>query len=254
MLKIYRFSRKCTNSTASGLSVLLLALFIFLSPWTRAVDDKVNFIAIDSPPYAYLLEGEPVGINIDWLNHIKQRLTFRSNTYVLPLKRAMHEVENSPTSVLVGLARTPEREAHFQWLTPMYDVEIGYVTNLAVSDTARAKHAYRAQYCVHAGSPMEAILLARGEQDVISLLNDELCLAMLEQNMVSVWFTAFNVAEYLSKQRTSPIQLAYGKKVQTVSLYMAAATSFSHVRAQALSDISKQLDKLRVAELSMLQL
>lgn len=207
------------------------------------VADKINFIGIDSPPYSYLQGDQPSGLNVEWIDQVRQQLPYRSDVYVYPLKRAMYEVKGNNSSVLFGLARTPEREADFRWVAPMYDVEIGHVT---ISKPRQLGHKYRAKYCVHSGSPMEKLLAEQGEQDVIALLTDERCLAMLEQGMISVWFTAFNVAKYLAQQHQVAELLKFGKKVKSVSLYVAVAKDYPEQNLDQLEQICQQAEQFSI--------
>lgn len=221
--------------------VMGLVCLIFVGFCASVRAEKVAFIAIDSPPYAYLIKDQPAGINLQWMNQIRQGLDYQSDIYVYPLKRAMRSVQSNTASVLFGVARTPEREADFTWVSPMYEVKTGYVTTTKSIENG---YNFRAKYCVHGGSPMEQLLIARGETDVISLLTDERCLDMLEQGMVSVWFTEFNVARYLAKKHQVAAELKFGKAVQSMVLYVAVAKNFPTEDLQKLEQICTQAKAL----------
>ncbi len=220
--------------TSKRVAIVAVLLLLFCMP---VAAEKINFIGIDSPPYSYLVGERPAGLNVQWIDKVRENLPYRSDIYVYPLKRAMHEVKTNTSSVLFGLARTSQREPDFKWVAPMYDVKIGHVTSAEVRSP---EHQFRAKYCVHAGSPMEQLLAAQGERDVISLLTDERCLDMLEQGMVSVWFTEFNVARYLAKQHEVAMALQFGKPVKTMSLYVAVAKDFPEQNLQQLEKTCAQ--------------
>ena len=233
---------KFTRSIAKLITKATLILLLVCAP---VMAEKINFIGINSPPYAFVENDHPAGINVLWIDKVRIQLSYRSDIYVYPLKRAMREVQSNTASVLFGLARTAERESNFTWVTPMYEVKIGYVTlSQGKSRITENGHKFRAKYCVHAGSPMEQLLTERGETDVISLLTDERCLDMLEQGMVSVWFTEFNVARYLAKQHQVSTELKFGKTLKSMLLYVAVAKNFPAQNLQKLEQISDQAKEL----------
>lgn len=239
--------------------VLVVCVFLLVCQWRQARKlvacvlayscttqaQVVDFIAIDSPPFAYLNGDAAAGINIEWLENVRTQLPYSSQVLVYPLKRAMHRVEHDASSILFGIARTPEREANFNWITPMFDVDIGYVR---IEASHPATHVYRAKYCVHAGSPMEAILKQDGQTDVISLASEQRCLEMLQQGMVSIWFTAFKVAEYLARDTAIESRLILGQKRKTVVLYVAVAKDFPAHRQAQLEQICKQFQAAQLAK------
>lgn len=100
--------------------VLVVCVFLLVCQWRQARKlvacvlayscttqaQVVDFIAIDSPPFAYLNGDAAAGINIEWLENVRTQLPYSSQVLVYPLKRAMHRVEHDASSILFGIART----------------------------------------------------------------------------------------------------------------------------------------------------
>lgn len=150
---------------------------------------------------------------------------------LLPWKRALQQAQQYSNTVLVGLARTKEREALFNWITPVFQSRIGF---LSLASKPEEHLNYRAKTCVHYNTPMEVWLKQAGETDFISVSNEHRCLTLLAEGAVRQWFSEVHLAQYLAKQAAgSGIVLQEQQIVLRPALYIATAKHNQHIDVQA---------------------
>lgn len=93
---------------------------IAAAPWrVLAADDRLLGITENLPPLNYLDDTGPQGFSVELLRLMATGAGLALELQVLPWQRAMQVAEVSTNSVLFSLTRTPEREAHFQWVGPI---------------------------------------------------------------------------------------------------------------------------------------
>lgn len=96
---------------------LLITLFVF-SVWA----DVFKVYTEQNPPYNYIDEGKVSGISTTLVETLFSQCGHQvsENTIqLLPWARAYHEVLNEKNTMLYSMARSPEREALFQWVGPI---------------------------------------------------------------------------------------------------------------------------------------
>ncbi|UTA47110.1 ABC transporter substrate-binding protein [Simiduia sp. 21SJ11W-1] len=93
--------------------------------------NELRFITEESASLNYVFEGKPHGPAVELLlaatRHAGSPMT-RAQIEVLPWARGFRSAKQGPHAVLFSTLRTPEREAHFQWVGPIgqeRDVLIG---------------------------------------------------------------------------------------------------------------------------------
>lgn len=78
----------------------------------------------DYPPWEKNVSGKPVGINIDIMNALADRLGFEVVYRPYPFKRVLVLLESGEIDMTGGLARSAEREAYARYLEPSYQKTI----------------------------------------------------------------------------------------------------------------------------------
>jgi polar amino acid transport system substrate-binding protein len=63
------------------------------------------------------VQGKPIGLMVDVVTEIQRRLGTTDQIQLLPWTRALHMAKIQPNVVILSLARTPEREDLFHWVT-----------------------------------------------------------------------------------------------------------------------------------------
>lgn len=87
----------------------------------------LRWLTEDFPPYNYADGDAAGGLMVDVLQAVSARLNEPvepAEIQVLPWTRAVHMSEHDHHSVLFSLARTPEREASYQWAGPVLPIRI----------------------------------------------------------------------------------------------------------------------------------
>jgi len=170
-----------------------------------------------------------------------EKLGLKYTAELLPWKRALQQAKQYSNTLLVGLARTEEREEHFNWITPVFQSRIGF---LSLTSKAEEHLSYRAKTCVHYNTPMEHWLKQAGETDFISVSNENRCLALLIEGAVLQWFTEVHLAQYLVRQKADiDIRLQEKDLILRPALYMATAKNNQQIDIQSWQQTLEQLKK-----------
>lgn len=99
---------------------------------------------------------------------------------VLPLARALRVLDGTQPALLVGLLRTPAREARYQWLLPLYrDRLVFYQARRRPVSAADWQQARDLPVCVVPGSAPEEYARQAGLQRIEHSNGYALCLRML---------------------------------------------------------------------------
>ncbi|WP_181902166.1 substrate-binding periplasmic protein [Thalassotalea euphylliae] len=231
-------------------SLLLLISFMGIAVASETAD-QITLIGPQVPPFSWQEEGNVRGINMDVISQAGQQLGYQVHQQVVPLKRAFSMVERLPNVLMVGVARTAEREHLFTWVAPILPVQVGMLgwqdsahqqsvdTNQSLahdkrqeSPQSRQPHV-RAKLCVHYNTPMEDWLKSNGETDYIAVTSEQACLSLLAEGLVKHWFTEFHLAQFLTKKSSySPMNLIEQEVVMQTKLYLAGPLTMSSTEAE----------------------
>lgn len=115
ILRTTRFAlRRTYRSAVTMLTILLLSGGVWAAEPLRVVTDQW-------PPFRMQKsDGTLHGLDIDLLNVLQQRTGLRFEVRLLPWARALEEMRDGRADLMIGLARTPEREAYIDYLQPAY--------------------------------------------------------------------------------------------------------------------------------------
>ncbi|MES2019092.1 MAG: transporter substrate-binding domain-containing protein [Pseudomonadota bacterium] len=75
--------------------------------------------ADDAPPYHYLENGEATGLATELLLAGCRQAKLTCQVKIRPWARAYATVANTPDTILISIARRPDRESDFHWLSPI---------------------------------------------------------------------------------------------------------------------------------------
>lgn len=212
-------------------AIFLLLPLILLSTYSLASNTTIHLIGADVPPFSMQVQNKIQGINMQLAILAAEQMDLEYKAELLPWKRALQQARQYSNTVLVGLARTKEREALFNWITPVFQSRIGF---LSLASKPEEHLNYRAKTCVHYNTPMEVWLKQAGETDFISVSNEHRCLTLLAEGAVRQWFSEVHLAQYLTKQAAgSGIVLQEQQIVLRPALYIATAKHNQHIDIQA---------------------
>lgn len=77
----------------------------------------------DRPLQFYDQNRQLTGLSVDVLQEIQKRVGNKDSIQVVPWSRGMDKLNKNPNTILMTMARTPEREALYQWIGPITSVE-----------------------------------------------------------------------------------------------------------------------------------
>jgi len=80
----------------------------------------IQILTENSPPYQYLENGILKGSATQAVNEILRCAKINQAITLLPWKRAFQTTLTKKNTLLFSLARTPEREQQFVWITPIF--------------------------------------------------------------------------------------------------------------------------------------
>ena len=96
-------------------------LLFFLTFTAVAAD--LNMLTDNHPPLHFQQGGELVGFGVDVVHALAERAGDQVHLQQVPLLRALHIATTEPATGVFTVMRTPEREAQYQWVGPLMDVE-----------------------------------------------------------------------------------------------------------------------------------
>lgn len=105
---------------------LMILLSMLLSTSVRAI----VVIAAELPPYVIRTEqGQPSGIAVEILEEAARRMQEPLTIELMPLARAINEVQYRKDVLLIPPVRSAQREHLFYWITPLLDDEFVIVSD-----------------------------------------------------------------------------------------------------------------------------
>lgn len=176
---------------------------MLLAPMAVAQQLVLHAYTEDWPPYNYQREGQVTGIISDILQEACHIERIQCPTELVPWTRAYKNVQESPNTLIYGIARIPVREHHFVWIGPILPRTTWvYVrANLAsqihqFSDLNRFRIGVirgeaSAEELMNAGVSKQAIIVFNSNNDVMRtfkmgkvdvLVNTEIAMAVNQQN------------------------------------------------------------------------
>lgn len=165
----------------------------------------------------------------------------------MPWKRAQKIVEQTKGAAIAPLTRSPEREANYHWLYPLFPLRISYFTKRPDStpitnlEDARGKRigVKRGTYSEHIGLRHQIPI---AQLNAIS--SSEQILKLLDHNRIDAWLVWDLVAYRLNGTLPTPLDMERGFGEPLGTLYFASSRDVTLKERQlwstALSDVIKE--------------
>ncbi|MBI1834983.1 MAG: transporter substrate-binding domain-containing protein [Burkholderiales bacterium] len=102
---------------------LLLALLALSATGHSHAQTLSIYCEEDRPLQFYDQDHQLTGLGVDVLQEIQKRVGNKDKIQVVPWSRGMSKLNHDPNTILMTMARTPEREALYQWIGPIASVE-----------------------------------------------------------------------------------------------------------------------------------
>ncbi|WP_105168373.1 substrate-binding periplasmic protein [Pseudoalteromonas sp. T1lg23B] len=210
---------------------LIWAVLGMISAYCGAfVPDKIDIYTEHFPPYQFLGErGEVVGRATAMVQLLMAQTQIDYQIHVLPWYRAVQQAHESNTALLYSLARSTDREKHYQWIMPLCELKVGFyqrsgnVTPAPHYSLNNLKH-----YIVGVGTgqPSEQYLQNEGfkKSNLVSLSSLNQAGGLLEKGRIDFLFGAQSFVEQMAQAMGTEHKWKLVLSVPTLSaqLYLAA--------------------------------
>lgn len=113
-------------------SVYLSVTFIMSSG--AVANDSLMVFTENSPPNHYAENGKVLGAVTERVRNIVLRAGYEADFKVFPWARAVLNTQRHSRALIFSIARTPEREQQYQWITPVTQFKLGILTLSGRSD------------------------------------------------------------------------------------------------------------------------
>jgi len=221
---------------------LLLAAPTLLPGLGLAAPPQLEWVAGDLPPFAWAAPDGPRGLAHELAVAMAQRLGRQATIHYVPWARAVRMAELGPHYGIFPLARTPDREARFQWLVPLLTVRYGLYT-LATETRLELEQLRGLRVGVLRGSPIAANLWAENFKTIAEAKDYRDLLRMLRERTLDVVYAGTPMLEAAMDEYGHPrthyvIQATLGE----ATLYMGASLGLDAAEAQRWVAAYRQLE------------
>lgn len=138
----------------------------------------VTLLSADIPPYS-INEQNHEGICIDIARALFQRAGIDLEVEYHPWARSQSMARSLENYVITPLTRTPEREAHYDWIVPIFSYQLQLITNDSTIPIEDLEAMRNEEICVLRESPAEYKLKALGFEKRLIVTKEEKCMQML---------------------------------------------------------------------------
>lgn len=202
----------------------------------------LQWVAGDLPPFAWAAPGGPRGFAHDLAVAMAERLGRPGVVQYVPWARAVRAVEQGGHYGIFPLARTPDREARFQWLIPLMTVRYGLYT-LATESRLELDQLRPLKVGVLRGSPIAANLRAERFTSIVEAKDYRDLLRMLREQAVEAVYAGTPMLEAAMDEYGQPrthfvLQATIGEAM----LYMAASLRLDPAEARLWVDAYRHLE------------
>lgn len=224
--------------------LLLAASTLMLAPARAA--PLLEWVAGDLPPFGWSTPEGPRGFAQELVAAMAQRLGRRAEVRYMPWARAVRMVAQGDHFGVFPLARTPDREARFQWLVPLMAVRYGLYTLATPANEGRLGLAQRRRQRIGVlrGSPIVANLRAEGFESIVDAKDYHDLLRQLRAGLIDAVYAGAPMLEAAMDEYGHPRTLfTLQATVGEATLYMATSLGLHPAEAQRWVDAYRQLEE-----------
>lgn len=227
------------------MSMARRSLLVASAAWlgTARAAPQLQWVAGNLPPFAWDAPGGARGFAHDLAVAMAQRLGRPADVTYVPWARAVRMAERGPNVGIFPLARTPEREASFQWLAPLMTVRFGFFT-LATETQLGLAQLRALRVGVLRGSPIIANLRASQFTAVIEAKDYRDLLRLLREGVLDAVYAAAPMLEAaMDEYGHARLLFALQTTLGEATLYMAASLGLEAAEAQRWVVAYRQLEE-----------
>lgn len=197
---------------------LLLTLCCFISLSVQAFANDVFLMTEEFPPYQfYKGDGDNkvlTGISIEIMTEVQKRVGHNSDIKVYPWSRSLKVLKKRKNSALFSTARTPGREALYQWVGPLAKLEIVFFkkrgSDIQLENIDDAKKIDKIGVTKNVATHEILSNLGFNNLDVVQSGADEKNIKRLVKGRIDAWPTAYYAGVYNAKK------LGYADQIEVI--------------------------------------
>lgn len=216
--------------------VVVIVVFVIVALWSRGMfaapqaeaameaARSVRIYTEDFAPFNYITDTGLTGAGADVVREMARRLGHDGKFEILPWKRALQIVDDTPGTAVFSMVRTAEREPEYKWVGPII-VTRGWLYKMTDSDLdIRGLEDARkvAAIGVQAGGAAERILHEKGFKNLASLYTPGNALQLLASDRIDLWEASDLVMEHQRRKfEIDPSEIEPVIGLGTYELYLA---------------------------------
>ena len=200
------------------------------------------------PPYQRLERGQELsGISVDIVKNVLDKAKWPYEIKVMPWAQAVEHVNNTPNSLIFSLARFPEREDKFQWITPLTTITsklLRFNNQLDITIT-QIEDVKNYRLALKRGEASSTYFLENNmidEENIIWIKDSSQALKLLSIGRADIYpitVGGFHEAIKDSNFNASQFSFTYDFKELDVTLYLATSLTTDLSLIQYLSQLFK---------------
>jgi len=179
--------------------ILIFPILLFL-PSSLAWSASFTLLTEELPPYSIKKGGTPSGASVDIVSELFKRVGIPFTVKIVPWQRAYNGAVDGANTCVFPIQRNQEREALFQWVSPVLITQNGFYTLDSSSHKIRTIDDVKGlKIGSYRGSAVAEYLTNNGYK-VDVLPKDAPNLQKLSAGRIDVWAADTLVASHLSKK------------------------------------------------------
>ena len=198
------------------------------------------------PPYQRLERSQELtGISVEIVKNVLDKAQWPYQIKVMPWAQAVEHVNNTPNSLIFSLARFPEREDKFQWITPLTTITsklLRFNNQLDIS-IAQIEDVKNYRLALKRGEASSTYFLENNmidERNVIWIKDSSQALKLLSIGRADIYpitVGGFHEAIKDSTFNASQFSFTYDFKELDVTLYLATSLTTDLSLIESLSQL-----------------
>lgn len=203
------------------LTCILVALFVLPGGVPAA---ELHILTEENPPLNFEKDGQPAGFSVEIVREILRRLNHSEPIRLTPWARGLQMLDTQPNVVLFSTARTPERDARYQWVGPLCIMHWCFFARADAPVTlSRLEDARQVRaIATYRNDAKERYLRIRGFTNLDSSNSPQSNLKKLMSGRVDLWLHPnVGVPLIARKENIAPDKLKMILPVTSVNLYIA---------------------------------
>lgn len=217
---------------------LILSLLVF-SCLSQAA--PLMLVTEEIPPYAFKQKGKPAGASVEIIQALFKEAGVPYKISIYPWKRAF-ETAKSSAACIFPIQRSQEREALFNWISPVLITQTAFYSAAGSSlDIRTLTDVKNLKIGTYRGSAVEEYLTGQGFK-VFSTTQDNVNIQKLKANRIDLWASDTLAANHLSNKSNTHIteELVYFTTLRALACNTSVPSDQVKKLQKALQSIYKK--------------